>query len=108
MLGFSIIAAMSDMIATNDSIAMEPYHTMRTSRCFSIILGVVPDEMSAWKPEIAPHAIVMNAKGKTLPPKMGPVPSVKRVSAGISVGGCVAMIPIASAMIVPILMKAER
>ena len=26
----------------------------------SIIFGVVPDEISAWKPEIAPHAMVMN------------------------------------------------
>ena len=39
---------------------------MRASVSRSSSLGVVPDAMSAWKPEIAPHAIVMNANGKTL------------------------------------------
>jgi hypothetical protein len=28
-------------------------------------LGVVPEEMSEWKPEIAAHAMVMKQKGKT-------------------------------------------
>ena len=37
--------------------------------------GVVPLETSAWKPEIAPQAMVMNTNGNTLPPKIGPVPS---------------------------------
>ena len=48
---------------------------------------MVPDEISEWKPEIAPHAMVMKAKGKTLPAKIGPVPSVNRVSAGSSICG---------------------
>ena len=43
--------------------------------------------MSAWKPQIEPQAMVMNAKGKSAPAKTGPVPSVKRVSAGICSGG---------------------
>jgi carbon starvation protein len=30
---------------------------------FAIIFGVVPDEMSAWKPEIAPQAIVIKTNG---------------------------------------------
>jgi hypothetical protein len=30
-------------------------------------LGVVPDEISAWKPETAPQAMVMNRKGNRLP-----------------------------------------
>ena len=42
----------------------------------SINLGVVPDEMSAWNPEIAPQAIVIKTNGNTLPPKIGPDPSM--------------------------------
>ena len=33
------------------------------SLSLSIIFGVVPVEISEWKPEIAPHAIVMNTNG---------------------------------------------
>src|SRR2546427_653405 len=38
--------------------------------------------MSEWKPEMAPQAMVMKQKGNTLPAKIGPVPSTKRVTAG--------------------------
>ena len=38
-------------------------------------MGVVPEAMSAWNPEIAPQAMVMKANGNTLPAKIGPVPS---------------------------------
>ena len=31
-----------------------------------IILGVVPEETSEWKPEMAPQAIVINKKGEEL------------------------------------------
>ena len=44
------------------------------SDSLSIIFGVVPDAISAWNPEIAPHAIVMNTKGKTGPGMIGPPP----------------------------------
>ena len=37
---------------------------MRASVSRASSFGVVPDAISAWKPEIAPQAIVMNAKGK--------------------------------------------
>ena len=50
--------------------------------------GVVPLAISEWKPEIAPQAMVMKTNGKTLPPKSGPVPSMKEVSAGIFSIGC--------------------
>ena len=53
----------------------------------SIIFGVVPEEMSAWKPETAPQAIVMQTKGKTGPAKIKPLPSMNRVSAGICMAG---------------------
>ena len=43
---------------------------------------MVPEEISAWKPEIAPQAMVMKQNGKILPAKIGPVPSAKRVKAG--------------------------
>ena len=54
----------------------------RASLSRTIILGVVPDATSAWKPLIAPQAIVMNANGNSLPAKTGPVPSMNGVSGG--------------------------
>ncbi len=56
---------------------------------------MVPDAISAWNPEIAPQAMVMNANGKTLPAKIGPVPSMNRVSAGICSGGSTMRMPTA-------------
>ena len=64
--------------------------------------------MSAWKPEIAPHAIVMNTNGKTRPANTGPVPSTNRVSAGIWSGGSTMKTPTASAMTTPIFTNADR
>ena len=81
---------------------------MRASLSRVSILGVVPEAISEWKPEIAPQAMVMKAKGKILPPNIGPLPSTNWVSGGIRVGGCSAMMPIASSAMVPSLMKAER
>ena len=57
---------------------------------------------------MAPQAMVMNAKGKSLPAKTGPVPSMNRVSAGIWSGGSTSRIPTASRTMVPIFMKVER
>ena len=70
--------------------------------------GVVPLEMSEWKPLIAPHAIVMNANGNILPAKTGPVPSMKRVSAGMCNVGCITRMPMASRAIVPSLTNVLR
>ena len=36
---------------------------MRQSFSLLIILGVVPEAISEWKPEIAPQAIVMKTNG---------------------------------------------
>jgi hypothetical protein len=69
---------------------------------------VVPDDTSAWNPLMAPHAMVMKAKGNNLPAKIGPVPSTKRVIAGIWRGGSNTRIPTASSRMVPIFMKVER
>ena len=81
---------------------------MRASGSRSSSFGVVPDEMSAWNPEIAPHAIVMKAKGKSLPANTGPVPSMNRVSGGICSGGSTTRMPIASAKTTPSFTNAER
>src|SRR2546425_7479267 len=60
----------------------------RASDSRAIILGVVPDATSEWNPEIAPHAIVMNANGKSFPANTGPSPSdANGVSAGMRSGG---------------------
>ena len=46
-----------------------------------------PMPTSAWKPEIAPHAMVMNTNGNSGPGTIGPPPPTNSVSAGIfSVG----------------------
>ncbi len=55
----------------------------RMSDSLSIILGVVPDPIRPWKPEMAPQAIVMNTKGKSGPGMMGPPPATNFVNAGI-------------------------
>jgi hypothetical protein len=70
--------------------------------------GVVPDEIKAWKPEIAPQAIVMKQNGKILPAKIGPSPSVKRVKAGICNSGRTTRIPIPSISTTPSLTKVLR
>ena len=81
---------------------------MRASVSRSSSFGVVPDEISAWKPEIAPQAIVMKQKGKSLPANTGPVPSMNCVSAGICSGGSTTRMPTASASTTPIFTNAER
>ncbi len=50
----------------------------------------------------------MNANGKTLPAKMGPVPSVNRVSAGMCSGGSTIRMPTASVATTPIFTNADR
>ena len=71
-------------------------------------LGVVPEEISAWKPEIAPQAMVMNTKGNNLPPKIGPVPSTNWVKAGIFTSGESNKMAIASKKIVPSFIKVDK
>ena len=102
-------AATIAITPTNDSINMPPYPMKRASASRAIIFGVVPDATSAWNPEMAPQAIVMNAKGNSLPANTGPSPSVANgVSAGIRSGGRTTRIATASARMVEILRKVER
>ena len=82
---------------------------MRTWPSLAIIFGVVPEEMSAWKPERAPQAIVMNTNGKILPANTGPSPSVaKLVTASAWRTGAAMTRPTASRRMTPIFMKVER
>ena len=74
----------------------------------SIIFGVVPEPTSAWKPEIAPHAMVMNTNGKSVPGTIGPPPSTNGVNAGIWSFGLTTITPTTSNTIVPIFMKSDR
>jgi hypothetical protein len=69
---------------------------------------VVPEAISAWKPDTAPQAMVMNRNGNMLPFHTGPVPSANWVSAGMRSSGITITMPIASAMMVPILRKVDK
>src|SRR5699024_12691443 len=52
-----------DMIARIPSPAAPKSPTNRASVSLFNCLEVVPEEISPWKPEIAPHAIVINNSG---------------------------------------------
>ncbi|MNE29623.1 hypothetical protein D3C80_1231130 [compost metagenome] len=69
---------------------------------------MVPELISAWKPDTAPQATVMNRNGNSAPFHTGPVPSMKWVTAGIFRSGAMTRIPIARATMVPILRKVDR
>ncbi len=92
------------MIPTNPSISIAPYPIIRASVSLSSIFGVVPDETSAWKPEIAPHAIVTKTNGKIFPGMIGPPPWINSVTIGIFNSGMTTKTPITRAAIVPIFM----
>src|ERR1051325_398189 len=81
---------------------------MRVSVSFAIIFGVVPLEISAWKPEIAPQAIVMKTNGYSLPGITGPPPAVKGVNAGMFRFGWTRMTPIIRNAIDPVFRYDDR
>ena len=70
----------------------------------STIFDVVPVEISAWKPEMAPQAIVMKTNGNIGPGKMGPPPPRNWEKAGALSSGFTMMTPRARARMVPIFM----
>ncbi|SVK54741.1 Uncharacterised protein [Acinetobacter baumannii] len=74
----------------------------------STSFGVVPLETSAWKPEMAPQAMVMNRNGNRAPANTGPLPSIKRETAGIFISGMAKTMPMARPMMTPIFIKVER
>jgi len=107
--GSSVQAAIIAITPTNDSISMPPYPMSRASDSRAIIFGVVPDATSEWNPEIAPHAIVMNANGNSFPANTGPSPSdANGVSAGIRSGGRITRIATASTTMVVIFKNVDR
>ena len=70
---------------------------------------MVPEEISAWKPESAPHAMVMNRNGNNEPANTGPVPlAANDETAGASMMGRAIRIPTASRAIVPTFMNVDR
>jgi len=87
---------------------MPPYPMYRAWPSLASNFGVVPEAISAWKPETAPQAMVMNRNGNRPPFHTGPVPSMNWVSAGIFRSGMVTRIPMAKATMVPILRKVDR
>ncbi len=68
-----------------------------------IIFGVVPEEIRAWNPEMAPQAIVMHTNGQTLPGIIGPPPCMNGVTAGMLSSGLTKNIPTPKRATVPIL-----
>ncbi len=81
----------------------------RTCASFWIIFGVVPDEISAWNPDSAPQAIVMNTKGKSEPANTGPCPfRANCVTPAACTTGMVTRMPTASSPMVPTFMNVDR
>jgi hypothetical protein len=82
---------------------------MRTCDSLATIFGVVPEAMSAWKPERAPQAMVMKTNGNSEPANTGPSPlEAKSVIASFCSIGRASSSPTASRMIVPIFMNVDR
>ena len=73
----------------------------------STSFGVVPEPIKAWKPEMAPQAMVMEMKGQTGPPNTGPPPWTNWVMAGNWISGLMQITPITSAPNTPIFIKLE-
>ncbi len=78
------------------------------SLSLSTIFGVVPVPMRPWKPEIAPHAMVMKTNGKSAPGMIGPPPPVNWLNAGACSSGLTTTTPRASNAMVPIFMNELR
>ncbi len=70
---------------------------------------MVPEEISEWKPDSAPHAMVMNRNGNSDPANTGPVPlAANDDTAGASMIGRATTMPMASRTMVPTFMKVDR
>ena len=70
---------------------------------------MVPDAISAWKPDSAPQAMVMNRNGNSDPAKAGPLPlDANDVTAGIFSTGRAMRMPTASSAMVPTFMNVDR
>lgn len=70
---------------------------------------MVPDEISEWKPDSAPQAMVMNRNGNSEPANTGPEPlSANFDTAGASMIGRASRMPTASSAMVPTFMNVDR
>ena len=99
-----MVAAMSAIIETNPSTSIAPKPIKGMSCSLMSILGVVPDEIRPWNPEIAPQAIVINMKGNSFPGIIGPPPWANFVMGGMCRVGAIITTPKARRNIVPIFM----
>ena len=86
---------------TNPSTSIAPYPIGLISISLLIIFGVVPEPISVWNPDIAPHAMVIITYGQTGPGMIGPPPWMNFVVAGMMRLGWTNTIPIASSATVP-------
>ena len=70
---------------------------------------MVPEEISEWKPDSAPQAMVMNRNGNSEPANTGPLPLVANgETAGASMTGRATRMPMASSTMVPTFMNVDR
>jgi len=82
---------------------------MRIWFSFSTAFGVRPELTAPWKPERAPHAMVMNRNGNRSPAKVGPVEvDANSVRAGICTDGLAMRMPSTSSTSVPIFISVDR
>ncbi len=81
----------------------------RVWRSFSTSFGVVPDAMSAWKPDSAPHAMVTKRNGNNAPDTTGPVsPLANSLIAGTVISGRTTITATARTTMTPTFMNVER
>ncbi|BDB41295.1 hypothetical protein IWGMT90018_17410 [Mycobacterium kiyosense] len=70
---------------------------------------MVPEQMSAWNPDSAPHAMVMNRNGNSVPANTGPSPRPANPdTAGAWMTGRTTHTPTASSAMVPTFMNVDR
>ena len=71
-------------MASAPSVSIPPKATTRASLSRPSCLADVPLETTAWKPETAPHATVMNSSGQ-----IGPCGLLALMNAGPEMVGCI-------------------
>src|SRR5262245_54193286 len=93
---------------TTPSMSIPPYPIGRMSDSLFTIFDVVPDATMAWKPEMAPQAIVMNRYGNSEPRMIGPPPLMYWENAGASSLGFRIITPMTRSPMTPIFMNVLR
>ena len=93
---------------TRPSTSIAPYPIGRMSLSRSTIFDVVPVDTRAWKPEMAPQAMVMNTNGNSGPGITGPPPPMYCENAGACSFGFRIITPMTRKAMVPIFMNVLR